>query len=97
MRAYPFVMVDLPTAIHASCRDILSLADAVYVISTPEVVALHLARRRVGELTELGLSQRDIHLILNRAGSKKTLNVDDVVEVVGVPVFVWCRSGVSSR
>ncbi len=87
MRAYPFVMVDLPTAIHASCRDILSLADAVYVVATPEVVALHLARRRVSDLTDLGLSPRNIHLILNRAGSKKTLNVDDVAEVVGVPVF----------
>jgi len=46
-----------------------------------------LARRRVNELVNLGLSNNDIHLILNRVGSKKTLNVDDVAEVVGIPVF----------
>jgi pilus assembly protein CpaE len=96
MRAYPFVMVDLPTAIHASCRDLLSLADAVYVVATPEVVALHLARRRVSDLTDLGLSQRNIHLILNRAGSKRALNVDDVAEVVGVPVFETLTNDYSS-
>ena len=87
IRRYPFVLVDLPTALHASCRDILSLADGVYVVATPEVVALHLARRRVSELIDLGLSPHHVHLVLNRVGSKKTLNVDDVAEVVGVRVF----------
>ena len=96
VRAYPFVLVDLPTALHSSCRDILGLADSVYVIATPEVVALHLARRRVSELRDLGLSQKNIHLVLNRAGSKKTLTVDDVAEVVGVPVFDTLSNDYSS-
>lgn len=86
-RTYPYVLVDFPSALHASCRDVLGLANSVYLISTPEVVSLHLARRRVNELINLGLSSNDIHLILNRVGSKKTLNVDDVAEVVGIPVF----------
>ena len=96
MRAYPFVLVDLPTALHSSCRDILGLADSVYLIATPEVVALHLARRRVNELRDLGLSPKNIHLVLNRTGSKKTLNVDDVAEVVGVPVFDTLSNDYSS-
>ena len=86
-RTYPFVLVDFPSALHTSCRDVLSLADSVYLISTPEVVSLHLARRRVSELMDLGVSNKAIHLILNRVGSKKTLNADDVAEVVGIPVF----------
>ncbi|MDA1312506.1 MAG: hypothetical protein O2968_04135 [Acidobacteria bacterium] len=86
-RTYPFTVVDFPAALHASCRDVLGLANSVYLISTPEVVSLHLARRRVNELVNLGLSNNDIHLILNRVGSKKTLNVEDVAEVVGIPVF----------
>lgn len=86
-RTYSFTLVDFPSALHASCRDVLTLADAVYLISTPEVVSLHLARRRVNELLNLGLANKDIHLILNRVGSKKTLNVEDVAEVVGIPVF----------
>ena len=87
IRSYPYVLVDFPSALHASCRDVLGLASSVYLISTPEVVSLHLARRRVNELLNLGVSQKNIHLVLNRVGSKKTLNVEDVAEVVGIPVF----------
>ena len=87
IRSYPYVFVDFPSALHASCRDVLGLASSVYLISTPEVVSLHLARRRVNELLNLGVSQKNIHLVLNRVGSKKTLNVEDVAEVVGIPVF----------
>ena len=87
VRTYPYVFVDFPSALHASCRDVLGLASSIYLISTPEVVSLHLARRRVNELLNLGVSQKNIHLVLNRVGSKKTLNVEDVSEVVGIPVF----------
>jgi len=41
----------------------------------------------VNELLNLGVSQKNIHFVLNRVGSKKTLNVEDVAEVVGIPVF----------
>ena len=87
IRTYPYVFVDFPSALHASCRDVLGLAGSIYLISTPEVVSLHLARRRVNELLNLGVSQKNIHLVLNRVGSKKTLNVEDVAEVVGIPVY----------
>jgi len=87
IRSYPYVFVDFPSALHASCRDVLGLASSIYLISTPEVVSLHLARRRVNELLNLGVSQKNIHFVLNRVGSKKTLNVEDVAEVVGIPVF----------
>ncbi len=87
VRHYPYVIADLPTALYSSCHEIVGMADAVYVVSTPEVVSLHLARRRVSELLDLGVKHESIHLVLNRVGSKKTLNVGDVAEVVGIPVF----------
>lgn len=85
-RAYPYVLVDLPTALYSSCRDLLISADAVYLVSTPEVMSLHLAKRRVGELRDLGLPLENIRLVLNRVGGKKGLRAEDVEEVVGVPV-----------
>ncbi len=85
-RAYPYVLVDLPTALYSSCRDLLTSADAVYLVSTPEVMSLHLAKRRVGELLDLGLAAENIRLVLNRIGGKKSLKAQDVEEVVGVPV-----------
>jgi pilus assembly protein CpaE len=85
-RAYPYVLVDLPTALYSSCRDVLISADTVYLVSTPEVMSLHLAKRRVGELIELGLPNESIRLVLNRVGGKKSLKIEDVEEIVGVPV-----------
>jgi pilus assembly protein CpaE len=85
-RAYPYVLVDLPTALYSSCRDLLISADAVYLVSTPEVMSLHLAKRRIGELIDLGLPNESIRLVLNRVGGKKALKTADAEQVVGVPV-----------
>ncbi len=85
-RSYPYVLVDMPTALYSSCRDLLISSDAVYLVTTPEVMSLHLARRRVGELLDLSLAQENIRLVLNRVGSKKSLDPADVEEMVGVPV-----------
>jgi Flp pilus assembly CpaE family ATPase len=85
-RVFPYVLVDLPTALYASCRDLLISADGVYLVSTPEVMALHLARRRVAELQELGRHSDSIRLVLNRVGARRSIKSDDAAEVAGVPV-----------
>ena len=35
VRTYPHVLVDLPPGAHASCKDVLGLADTVFLVSTP--------------------------------------------------------------
>jgi len=87
VRSYPYVLMDLPPAPYASCQHILDLFDTVYVISTPELVSLHLARRRVRELISLGLSEDKIRLILGRAGSALSVSHEDVAQVVGLPIY----------
>ncbi len=86
VRVYPYVVVDLPTALHSSCRDLLLSTDILYLVCTAEVISLHLARRRIKELEELGLPRETIRLVLNRVGSKRTLKVADVEGIVGVPI-----------
>lgn len=87
VRVYPHVIVDFPPRVHDSYREILELTESVCLVATPEVVSLHLARRKVNELVSLGLERENIRLILNRVGSKKTLHVEDVAEVVGTPIY----------
>ena len=58
----------------------------IFIVTTPEVVPLHLARERVRHLGELGLSDQ-VRLLLNRKpGSKKSLGDDEVAQMVGIPV-----------
>jgi Flp pilus assembly CpaE family ATPase len=95
-RTYPYVLVDLPTALYSSCRDLVISSDAVYLVSTPEVMSLHLAKRRAGELLDLGLSKDAIRLVLNRVGGKKSLKPEDVEEMVGVPVTATIENDYSA-
>ena len=83
---YPCVIIDLPSGVFSSCQDVFRLADKIYLVSTPEVMSLHLARRKISQFMELGIAGEDVRLILNRVGSKKALDTSDVGKVVGVPV-----------
>lgn len=86
LRTYPYVLVDMPPGAHTSCKDVLDLADAVYLVATPEIVSLHLARRRVNELVSLGISESKVRLVISRAESALAVNAEDIASVAGIPI-----------
>ncbi len=83
---YPCVVIDLPSALFTSCQEVLELADVVYLVSTAEVMSLHLARRRINQLTQLDIPMERIKLVVNRVGSKRGLETSDISKVVGAPI-----------
>ena len=83
---YPCVIVDLPSSVFSSSRDDFRLADKIYLVSTPEVTSLHLARRKISQFMAWGIASENVRLILHRVGSKKALETSDVAKVVGLPV-----------
>jgi Flp pilus assembly CpaE family ATPase len=84
--AYPLVVADLPPALHASSRGVLELAEQVYVVCTPEITSVHLARRRANELMRIGVEQQRLRLVLNRAGSHAWIGAGEVSQAVRLPV-----------
>ena len=70
----------------SSCQEVLRLADVIYLVSTAEVMSLHLARRRINQLMQLNIPIERIKLVVNRVGSKRGLEMGDIGKVVGVPV-----------
>jgi pilus assembly protein CpaE len=84
---YSTVILDLPSALMTSTRDILALTDTLYLICTPEVTSLHLARRRTSELMEMGMPQDRLHVVVNRAGSGQHLPTHDLSQVIGFPIY----------
>jgi MinD-like ATPase involved in chromosome partitioning or flagellar assembly len=86
LERYPYVIVDHPDAIYSSSRHILMLSDLVYLVCTPEITSLHLARRKVQQIRAMGVPGERLRLIVNRAGSWGSLGVQDVGKIVGVPV-----------
>jgi pilus assembly protein CpaE len=84
---YGTVVLDLPSALMSSTRDILALTDELYLICTPEVTSLHLARRRTSELMEMGMTRDALRVVVNRAGSGQPLPTHDLAQVIGLPVY----------
>ena len=83
---YPCVVIDLPNALFTSCQEVLRRSDVIYLVSTAEVMSLHLARRRINQLVELNVPLEQVKLVVNRVGSKRGLDTSDIGKVVGVPV-----------
>lgn len=86
LRRYSLVVADLPAALSTSSRGVLARADRIYLVGTPELTSLHLARRRIHELRATGSSPEQIRFTLNRAASNRLLSEEDVVRIVGAPV-----------
>ena len=84
---YGTVILDLPSALMTSTREILALTDELYLICTPEVSSLHLARRRALELMELGMAKDAVHVVINRAGSAQSLLTQDFSQAIGLPIY----------
>jgi pilus assembly protein CpaE len=86
-KRYSMVVLDLPSALMTSTREILGLTDELFLICTPEVTSLHLARRRASELTELGMPKDALHIVVNRVGGGQLLQMNDLAQVIGLPIY----------
>ncbi len=82
-RLYSCVVVDLPNALFSSSQFVLQQADAVYLVSTAEIMSLHLARRRINQLMQVQVPQEKIKLVVNRVDAKRGMDADDISKVVG--------------
>ncbi len=85
---YEVVCADLASSFEAFTVAMLQESRRILLVTTPELVALHMAAARVRQLTELGLVDR-VSLVLNRK-TRSALDEDAVAQAVGLPVtFVF--------
>jgi pilus assembly protein CpaE len=87
-RAYRYIIADLPDPLFSSSRAILKMSDRVYLVCTPEITSLHLARRKAQQLREAGVPNDRLGLLVNRVGAWGSFQPSEVQRVVGAPV-VW--------
>ncbi len=83
---YQVICADLASSMDEFSVDLMRESRRVFVVTTPEVVPLHLAAQRVRALQKLGLDDR-ISLLLNRKSSRnQALSDAEVVRTVGLPL-----------
>lgn len=75
-------------------RKILHESKRVFLVCTPELPSLHLAREKITFLKSLALAGR-VTILLNRAEKRHVLSIKEIEKIFGLPVE--CSSGTITR
>jgi len=82
---YRTVCVDLAGELRGHELPALKTAKEIFLVCTPELGALHLARRKSEILQSLGHGSRTT-VILNRAHGRSAMSIGDIEEILQLPV-----------
>ncbi|MDX2268356.1 MAG: P-loop NTPase [Bryobacter sp.] len=83
---YDWIVVDLPSVFTRSSLLMLTECDTMYLVSTSELPSLHLARKAIGMLSNLGLGKEQYKLIVNRINRKEGIGLADLEKIFGMSV-----------
>lgn len=83
---YKAVIVDLPSPLLSAALDTLVVSDLCFLVCTPEITSLHLAKRKVDQLKARGMAGEPLRLLVNRAGSLGGLENRHIERIVGAKV-----------
>ena len=79
---YEFVIFDLPEVVDHATEAIVTSARTVYVVCTPEVPSLKLARKRCAGLIDRGVPEDRVQVVLNRS-TKDGPDSAAIAEILG--------------
>lgn len=85
MRRYSLVAVDLPGTMEDQECETLLRAKRIYLVCTPDIGALHVARRKASWLQDLRLTDK-VSVVLNCVERRSTLSVDDIQRIIQLPI-----------
>jgi septum formation inhibitor-activating ATPase MinD len=80
---YDDIIVDFPGAVDEAADPLLSHSKAIYVVCTPELTSMALARRRLHQLELRGMPDAALHLVLNRYDQDGSSSKEQIEEVIG--------------
>lgn len=84
-RCYDWILLDLPSIFHGLSLLGLAECDAGFLVITLELAGLHLARKAVRMLGQLGLGPDRYQLLVNRVGKGNGLGLSDMEKVIQCP------------
>ncbi len=83
---YEVTVIDLPAAYDRISQVTLGEADKVYLVCNPELPSLHLTRKCLAFMEQMGFSREQFSLIINRMNRKQELSAQDIEKVFNFPV-----------
>lgn len=86
-RHYKAICLDLSGILEKFSVELLHEAKEIFLVCTPEVPSLHLAREKLQFLRSLDLESR-VRVLLNRAQRRNLIPVSEIEKVLSVPVYM---------
>lgn len=84
---YELVVVDLPSAYERISIATLGDADQVFIVCTPELPSLHMTRKCIAFLDQMGFSRDRFRVLVNRTTRRDELSREDMEKVFNFPVY----------
>jgi pilus assembly protein CpaE len=85
VRQYSSIAVDLPGSMEDFECEVLLRAKRIMLVCTPDIGALHVARRKSKWLSDLQLADKSC-VVLNGVDRRSTLSVSEVERIIQLPV-----------
>jgi len=86
-RNYDVVSVDLPDTLDETSLAMLREANRIFLVTTPELPSLRMARLKTLLLQKLELHEK-VSLLVNRVSKRTELALEQIEKTVGLPVFM---------
>ncbi len=83
---YDWVILDLPVVFHRLSLMALTESDRAFLVSTSELPSLHLARRAVQMLAQLGFAKDRFQVVINRASRNDGIGGTDIEKLFNCSV-----------
>ncbi|HEY6393268.1 MAG TPA: P-loop NTPase [Bryobacteraceae bacterium] len=83
---YDWVVIDLPVVFQRLSLMTISESDRAFLVSTPELPSLHLARKAVNLLDQLGFPKDRFQVMVNRINKRDEINSADIEKLFNCTV-----------
>jgi len=84
---YDWLVLDLGRSLNAATLSVLDLADQTYLVTTPEIPALHQAKRMVQYLLDSGYPRANLRVVMNRFLKRPDITIPELEEMLGTEVY----------
>ncbi len=85
---YDYIVVDCATALHETDLAMLSGADQVYLVATPEIGAIRDLSRHVDNLARTPTVTEKMHVVINRFSSRFAVKVEQIEKAIRLPIAI---------
>ena len=84
---YDWTVIDLGRNLTRQTANLLDELDDIYLVATLEVPALHQTKQIIETFINAGGARERLHLIVNRLPKRSEITIDEVEQMLGLPVY----------